>query len=71
MTLEVSVCFKIQQFRDFQDLSSFWKVVLMFSIRDGEKFVLSNDLESEWAFAWKKSGSLFHAFVPKPCADPL
>lgn len=71
MTPEVSICFKIQQFRGFQDQSSNWKIVSMFSSGGGEQLVRSSDLERKWAPAWKKSGSLFQASVPKPCADPL
>lgn len=71
MTPEVSICFKIQLFRDFRDLSSNWRIVSMFSMGDGKQFVLSSDLERKWVPAWKKSGSVFHTFVTKPCADTL
>lgn len=43
----------------------------MFSMPNGKSFVHSNDPESEQAPAWKESGSLFRAFVLKPCADAL
>lgn len=50
MTPDVSICFKIQQFGDFQDLSSNWRIVLMFSLGGGEQLVQSR--------TWKGSGLL-------------
>ena len=47
MTPEASSCFKIQQFRDFQDLSSNWRL-LMFSLGGGEQLVQNSDLERKW-----------------------
>lgn len=71
MTPEVSICFEIQQFRDFQNLSSNWRIVLMFGSGGGEQLVQSNDLERKWAPARKKSGFLFQASEPKTYADSL
>ena len=71
MTPEVSSCFKIQQFRSFQDLSSNERAALLVSTIGGEQFVHSRNLEGKRAPARKKSGSLFHALVPKPRTHTL